>query len=427
MTQETGIAEEEALETEGVSVSKEPEAPPKRLAVGEQTRFDETGLGPILDVYMQKRGLTNRTQAAALLQTVMHEMDYDPRRDIQNVEAYITNLSTVINAMPDTVETMPVKGAILASGATDAARMLSTSHFGGKRGNMDDELQGIMRYGMKMKMAFKAMDNAYGGGNTTSQESEPVKELTKRLDRMEKKNEFDAALAPIQQQLGNLADQIKEIGKQPTTSTEESAAMTKLQESIEKINARFDKKEERDTFTAEMHGIREDLKNYQESLGQGGGGKPGDPSAAFDQAVALMDKITEITKKYGGGEGDLDWRTIAISTTGEIAKEAILAAKEIMGGGEGEEETQEQVKNEPISQRIVDKKVLDYIRGRVAAGAADINTKDAAKTLKLNEKQVFDSYQRLEAKGLVTTPGPATSKSKPKDSTRPKKNWIEGD
>ncbi|MQY62073.1 hypothetical protein GH146_02135 [archaeon] len=425
MTQEPGIEEEETLEAEGVSVSKEPEAPPKRLSVGEQTRFDETGLGPILDVYMQKRGLTNRTQAAALLQTVMHEMDYDPRRDIQNVEAYISNLSTVINAMPDTVETLPVKGAILARGATDAAHMLSTSHFGGERGGMEEELKGIMRYGMKMKMAFKAMDNAYGGGNT-SQESETVKELKNRLDRMEKKNEFDAALAPIQLQLGNLADQIKEIGKQPTTSAEESAALKEVRESLDKVNDRIEKKEERDTFTAEMHGIREDLKSYQESLGQGGGGKPGDPSAAFDQAIALMDKITEITKKYGGGEGELDYKAVAISTFGEVTKEAIIAAKEIMGGGEGEEETQEQVKKEPISQRIVDKKVLDYIRGRVAAGAADINTKDAAKALKLNQKQVFDSYQRLEAKGLVTTPGSATPKSEAKDNTRPKKNWVEG-
>ncbi|GAI71832.1 unnamed protein product [marine sediment metagenome] len=124
-----------------------------------------------------------------------------------------------------------------------------------------------------------------------------------------------------------------------------------------------------------------------------------------------------------GGEGDLDWRAAAISTTGEIATEAIKAARDIMSGQEEEEETQTQVKKEPISQRIVDKKVLDYIRGRVAAGAADINTKDAAKALKLNQKQVFDSYQRLEAKGLVTTPG---AKAKEPPAKTDSSKWIEG-
>ncbi|MBA7612301.1 hypothetical protein ES703_19537 [subsurface metagenome] len=313
MTQEPGIGEEETLGAEGVSVSKESETPPpKRLAVPKQTRFDETGLGPLLDVYMQKRGLTNRTTAAALLQTVMHEMDYDPRRDIQNVEAYISNLSTVIKTIPDTIETLPVKGALLARGASDAAGMISTSHFGGKKGSMDDEFQGIMRYGMKMKMAFKAMDNAYGGGNT-SQESETVKELRNRLDKMEKKNEFDAALDPIRQQLSGLGDQIREISKLPKTP-EESTALKELREQIQKIDNRFEKKEERDTFTAEMQGIREDLKSYQESLGKGGG-QPKDVGNVFDQAITLMDKVTELSKKYGGGgEGELDWKAVAIST-----------------------------------------------------------------------------------------------------------------
>ncbi len=422
MTLETETIEEEAL-AEEAPVTEEHVVTPKRLAVPKPTHFDETGLGPLLDVYMQKRGLTNRTTAAALLQTVMHEMDYDPRRDIQNVEAYIANLSQVINAIPDTIETLPVKGALLARGASDAAGMISSSHFGGKRVGMDEELQGIMRYGMKMKMAFKAMDNAYGGGNT-SQESETVKELKNRLDRMEKKNEFDAALAPIQQQLGNLADQIKDISKLPKTPAE-STALKELTDKIQKIDDRFDKKEERDAFTAEMQGIRADLKSYQESLGKGGGGKPGDVGNVFDQATSLMDKIIELNKKYGGGgEGELDYKAVAISTFGEVTKEAIIAAKEIMGGGEGKEETIEETKREPISQRIVDKKMLDYIRGRVAAGAADINTKDAAKALKLNQKQVFDSYQRLEAKGLVTAPGAKAKKPAAKtDSSK----WVEGD
>lgn len=426
MTQEQGIAEEEMTESEEVSTTKEPKIPPKGIELPKQTHMDETGLGPLLDVYMQKRGITNRTQAAALFQTVISEIDYDPRRDIQNVDAYIKNLSSVVNAIPDTQETMEVKGAILARGATDAAGMLSTSHFGGKTDDMDD-LKGIMKYGMKIKAAFSALDNAYGGGNTTSQESETVKELRLRLDRMEKKDEFDTALAPIQLQLGNLATQIKELAKQPTTP-EESTALKEVRESIDKVNARFEKKEEQDAFTAEMHGIREDLKSYQEGLGKGGG-QSTDVGNVFDQAVTLMDKITEMSKKYGGGggDGDLDWRAAAITTTGEIATEAIKAARDIMSGEEEEEEAQKQIKKEPISQRIVDKKVLNYIREHAAAGATDINTKDAAKALKLNEKQVFDSYQRLEAKGLVTTPGAKKENPEAKGIKTGQSKWVEGD
>lgn len=424
MTQETTQITEEAPGTEETPRTEERAAPPKRLPIQPPTPFDEAGLGPFLDIWMKRRGITDRSMASSLLGTVFGRIGYDPRKDIENVSLYIDNLSSIIDSIPDTPETLPVKGALLARGATEVTGMLSTSHFGGKRGEMDD-LKEIMNYGMKIQAAFKALDSAYGGGNTP-QESETIKELKGRIDRMEKKSEFEAALAPIRLQLSSLGDQIKELDKKPGTP-EESTALKEVRESIDKVNARFEKKEEQDRFTAEMQGIRADLKSYQESLGKSGG-QPGDVSNVFDQATSLMDKIIELQKKYGGGgEGEIDWKVASITTVGEVATEAINAAREIMSGQEGTEETLEETKKEPISQRIIDKKVLDYVRKRAAAGATDISTLDAAKALKLNQKQVFDSYQRLAKKGLITTPGAETKETESKGVKIDSSKWVEGD
>jgi hypothetical protein len=424
LSQKTETEKEKQQESEEAPETTEKEAPQRELPIPRQTAFDEEGLGPFLDIYMQTRGLTNRKAAATLLGKVIKDIGYDPKRDIENVDLYLKNLAAIVNTIPDSPETDPVKGALVSRGMTDAAGMLSVAHFGGRGGEMDD-VKEIMRYGMKIKAAFSALDQAYGGMNT-QQESETVKDLKSRLDRMEKKNEFEASLAPIKQQMANLTDQIKELTKKPTTP-DESAALKEVRESINKINARFEKREEQDRFTTEMQGIRADLKSYQENLGKGGGA-PGDVSGVFDQAITLMDKITDLQKKYGaGGEEGLDWRAATISTVGEIGTEAIRAAREIYSKREIEEETETGTQKEPVSQRIIDRRVLNYIREHAASGATEINTLDAAKALKLSQKQVFDSYQRLAAKGLATTPGAKTPEHENTETTKKTASkWVEG-
>lgn len=411
--------EEEAAVTEEAPVTEEREAAPQVIEIRAPPPFDEAALEPFIDIWMQKRGLTDRKQAAYKLGRVLWSMGYDPRKDIQNVTTYINNLSTVLSAIPDTPETERVKSSLLARGAVDTAGMLSTTHFGGRKDEMD-EMKEIMRFGMRMNMTMRALDQAFRGGNMET-ESSSVKELRAKVERMEKRSEFEAQLAPLKQQLNTLTEQIKELSKKPKTP-EESAALKEVRGSIEKINERFEKKEERDAFAAEMKGMRDDLKNYADKIGGGGAGK-GEVGDVFDQAIKLMDKISEVTKKYGGsvGEGELDWKAAAITTVGEIGTEAIRAAREIMSGKEAEEEVAREVKKEKVSERIIDRKVLNYIREHAAAGATEINTNEVAKELGLHPDQVLDSYKRLRDKGLITGLGGKKSEGKGEPE-----NWVEG-
>jgi hypothetical protein len=55
----------------------------------------------------------------------------------------------------------------------------------------------------------------------------------------------------------------------------------------------------------------------------------------------------------------------------------------------------------PVSEEIIDRRVLFYIRMLIAAGVAEINFREAAKKLGLHPNQVFCSWKRLRNKGLI--------------------------
>jgi len=57
--------------------------------------------------------------------------------------------------------------------------------------------------------------------------------------------------------------------------------------------------------------------------------------------------------------------------------------------------------NRPASEHIIDRRVIFYIREITAAGATEINFKEAAKKLGIHPNQVFYSWKRLRDKGLV--------------------------
>lgn len=414
MTEETRTEEEvavteEAPVTEEAAAPPKEEAPPQVIEIRAPPPFDEAALEPFIDIWMQKRGLTDRKQAAYKLGRVLWNMGYDPRRDIQNVTAYINNLSTVLSAIPDTEETMPVKSSLLARGAVDTAGMLSRTHFGGARGETD-EVKEIMRFGMRMNMAMRALDHAYGGGNVAA-ESETVKELRLKVERMEKRSEFEAQLAPIKQQLAGLGKQIEKLSEKPKTP-EESEALKELRGSIQAISDRFEKKEERDAYAAELKGMRDDLKDFGEKVTEGAAaGRTGSVGDVFDQAVNLLDKITEITKKYGGGgEGEFDWRTTAITTGGEVATEFIRAYEKV-SGAKGEAAAEEE-KAPTAKRNIIERQLLLYLQRKMKEGAATFSPYDAAEELGATPRQIMAALEGLTQKGLWAPPAAAPKGAK---------------
>jgi len=424
----------ENVETEEVTPGEEipvelptEEAPERVIEIRAPKPFDEEALEPFIDIYMTKRGLTDKKQAAVSLARVLWKMGYNPQREIENVTTYINNLATVMDAIPDTAETLPVKGALLSRGAMESDQLLRRGHFGGREMGLEDEFKDLTRFAMKARVTMRSLDNIFAGDEMGT-ESKTVQSLAARVERMEKEKEFEAALAPIKLELKNLSDTIKELGKGPKTA-EESEALTGLRGEIQKISDRFEKKEERDSLAEAMKGIRDDLKGLGDDLKTGGGKGVTNVGDAFDQAVALIDKITELTKKGGGGgEGEIDWKATAITTAGEIATETIKAARDIMSGKEAEEEEKRptETKKELVSERIVDRKLLNYIRERVTTGATQINSKSAAKDLNLTEQQVMESHARLKEKGLIVTPGEPRKKGPLGGKGESAEEWVDG-
>jgi len=422
------VEPEQPPAAEEIALTEEPteEAPERVIEIKVPKPFDEDALAPFIEIYMEKRGLKDRKQAAVRLGRTLAAMGYNPQREIQNVTTYINNLSTVMDAIPDTEETRPVKGTLLARGAAEADSLLRRGHLGTGITEMDD-MKELMRFATRARATIRMLDNVFAGDQMEG-ESKTVSDLRARVERMEKEKEFEAALAPIRQQLSTLQDTIKKVGEKPTTPAE-SEALKEVRQSVDKINERLDKREERDSLAESMKGIRDDLKDLGEKFKSGGGKGVSDVGDAFDQAVTLIDKITELTKTKGGaGEGDIDWRATAITTAGEIATETIKAARDIMSGKgvEEEEEKPTETRKETVSERIVDRKLLNYIRERVATGATQINSKTAAKDLNLTEEQVLESHARLEEKGLIVTPGESKKKGATSGKGKSAEEWVEG-
>jgi len=414
------------------AVAPETEASQQVIEIHAPPPFGEDALEPFIDLYMEKRGLTNRKQAAVSLARVLWKLGYNPQRDIQNVTAYINNLAGVLDTMPDTPETAPVKGSLMARGAAKMSTMLDRTHFG--EPDEMQEMKEMMRFAQKTRLTMRMLDQAFSGDQMSSGDSKlavEVRELRAKIERRDEQDKFEALLAPLKTQLATLNETVRELAKKPKTE-EESTALKQVQGSIEKINERLDKKEEADALTTTLKGVRDDLKDLGEKLTKGGGGKSVEVTDVFDQAVNLMDKIKDVVGKYGGGgEGELDWRTAAITTAGEIGTEAIKAARDIMAGKEEEEAAQtpkeKEQRKEVISERIIDHKVLKFIQEQVTAGAKELNTQDAAAKLGLTNKQVLESYQRLEAKGLITTGGkPPQQKEETPGAAQQPQSWVEG-
>lgn len=440
MTEQQGeVQEETSIEETPVEaeIPVEEEGPQKVIEIRPPPPFDEEALEPFIDFFMQARGLSDRKQAAVKLARVLFNIGYNPQREIQNVSTYIQNLSSVMEGIPDTAETLPVKGSILARSALDTSNMLRRTHFG--RGTDEDEMgefKGMFRFAQKAKMTMRMLDNIFQGEGTMSgKESETVRDLKTKVERMEKRSEFEQQLAPLKQQLATLSEQIGKLREKPLGAGEVSPELKELQKTVNGLVTALSKKEEQDAFAAGFKGLQDEFKALGEKIAAKGGTGSTDVTTVFDQAVTLMDKITEVTKKYGGEAGDVDWRSVAISTVGEIGTEAIKAARDIMsskGEGElgGESKVAAEEKPGKISQRIIDRKLLGYVQKRVAAGALEMDTRKAAKDLSVTSDDIIDSYKRLRDKGLITTPD--AKKQKPGASgggegeKRVEDQWVEG-
>lgn len=424
-------SEEKTEEKEAVKPEKEEETEGRVIEIHPPPPFDEATLNPFIDVFMAKRGLADRKKAAVKLADVLFRMGYDPRKDIQNVTTYINNLSTVLNSMPDTPETIPVKGALLARGAVESAGMIGQSHFGERNvSGIDPELQQMIKMAQKAKITMKILDSAFTGDSNSGSGSSEVKELTARLNRLEGDKALDAKLAPLYTGINDLKTTVQALLTKDSTKKppEESPGMKDVKTMFSAMEKRLDGIDQRYQFSNEVQGIKTEIATLK-TLVEKGGGKPGNVSDVFDQTIALMDKISEVTKKYGGagfGEGEYDWRAAALSAASEIGTEAIAAARDIYTERSPAELREDKtVATEKISERVVDHRLLSYIQKKTAVGALEFNSLDAARKVGASNEEVLASYQRLVQKGILKGGGADEAKSGEKEQPA-EEEWVDG-
>lgn len=277
-------------------------------------------------------------------------------------------------------------------------------------------------------MYMQYMDNkeerAYRREQREGRGNNPTSEYEARLKALEKKSELDAALTPIKQDIKTLTNAVATLTKPPGTPTE-PAGMKDINSSLTSLGKRLDGLDQRFQFTTEIQGLKTEFNSLKEVVNKGGGSAPSSAVDMIDQATKLIDKINELTRK-GVGEGEFDWKAAAISTTGEIATEAIRAAKDIYSEKEFEEEETAKGEKGTISEHIIDRRLLGYLSSQLATGAKEFNTKDAAKALGLTPDQVLDSYKRLRDGGLLKQIG-GRGRRGPKERTEKEETITEAE
>jgi len=400
----------------GAGTTQPPPGPPSVIQITAPPPFDAPELQELVTLFMERRGLKDKTQAAIKLANACYSMGINPMRDIKNVETYINNMSAVLASIPDTPETAPVKGSLLARTAAESSQLLGRTHF--PEMTEDQEMKEMVRYGTRVGMTMRMLDNAFRGGGTT--ENSEVKVLKERLERIEKAKEQEALIKPLQDSIGRLEGQIKELseggGKKGVSDD-----VQKVLDAVKDVNTRIDKMEEKYAWSQEIQALKTEfstVKTEIANIGKNGGTSAERLTDLLDSITTIQEKLIEMQKKAGGKgtpEGELDWRSVTVSSFTELGKEAIHAYRDIeTGKGSEGEEKKEETK---VPEKILERRVYKYCLQKVRSGILDINTRQGAEDLGVSVEEFWDALTSLKAKGLLSAKALREQGALPKPGT----------
>lgn len=403
----------EEEETEEESIGIQPRIaiqPPEELG-------DADMLMPLVDIYMQERGLSDRSQAVAKLVSALSQVGYKPTKEIRNIREYINNMSEILNQIPDTDESLAVKGAIGSDMALTSSKLLKNKYMG------DNELDDMMRYAMRMGIVFKMIDNVFSGarkensGNNVKEMPEWAKSLKEDVKSLKEEKEqnklleaIEAKISPVVEKVDKLEEAMKAFKEKPSKEEE-----TNVVEAIKDL---------KDTLTKDkIDELKESIDALPEKIGSGiggGGGGIDDVEKVVSKIANIKTSLDKIYGKGGGGGETADWKAMAIQEFGETVREVLpkLAS--------GEEEEEEGKSSEVSIEDAIDRKVLEYAINAQTYGNGAIYWDKCAKHLGLTPEQVYASVQRLIKKGVLKgakfiKPEKPKAEEKPKPKPKPKK------
>ncbi len=441
-TQEERIQEEETL-TESIEEEK-PVLKKEPPIVTIKTPLDRPEFDTFLELYCEKMGIPNKKQAAILLTKTFSDMGFNPYSELEQLMPTIDAINRTLSVLPDTPSSKATKDTINAVVAAKVGdQLLKQIPQLNKEGQ--DQFMKIMDRFLPQVMAMRILMGGgmgdMGGGNPGK--NPEMEYMMKRLERLEGKNELQDAVNPLIVTMNQMGNQIDMI-----LNKEEGVYQASPESELQVEKSKVKDLERKAEFKDEIQPLREELGRVTaklETIGKEGGTETSKLTDLLDALITITNKMDEVGKKFkSGGEGGmLDWRAVAISTFGEVSKEAVKAFKETRPTREErtrerrtrEGRRREETPSKQVTDGVVDKRVLNYVLKQIEDGAAEIDTGVAARKLNLAPGEVEESYYRLQKSGALIIKKPSGERLTQRKTPRAKeefteefmKEWVDSD
>lgn len=409
--------EEEAPETPQETPQKK-ESPPQIVEI--RTPLDRAEFDWFMTAFMDKMHITDRKQAAIMASSMLYDMGLDPYGDLKDVQKAVEEMNTVLKSLPDTPTSARVKdtvGGMLAAktGRTILEAMPRTSG----QDPMMDRAERIMDKYMPMIMGMRMV--------TEAMRAEPGQTREKEAKTLELPDSVKQELGALRSEVGTLKDYLKQ---QQATERDKAIREETVKEivaqfgpTVQALEAKITELQKQGSTSPQtitipgLDDLSSKLREAIDKLGERAGAKSL-TLAEVEPILTLMDSLEKRMKKEPTGE--FDWKTAAISTIGEIGKEAVTAAKDVMAARTPPSTlaTPTPTPQSAEMQGIIKRQVQNYILRRLNTGATTMNLQEAAQNLGLAVEQVAWAYQQLMQEGWINVRVPGQRKKKVREGEK---------
>jgi len=256
--------------------------------------------------------------------------------------------------------------------------------------------------------------------NPSSKASPEVASLKSELSEMKKLVEGLAKTIESQQQ--NEAQKAFVEGVVQQTTDKITPDLQAIKDKLAEYDAKIASGQQPETS---LEDIKTALVEAIDRMGEkvGAGGKTlTDVTSDVDKVLSLIETVEKRLKRGEGGE--VDYKTMTVSTLGEIGKELVSAYRDVATASREAESGRAPQEETPASamQTIIKRQVQNYIMQRMEVGATKMNVQEAAQTLGLTPGQVAWAYNELMKEGWFHVQIPQKGKQKRVNESVEQKN-----
>jgi len=270
---------------------------------------------------------------------------------------------------------------------------------GGGRGGEDSEDSKTSRVISALAAQVRALRSELG--KHMEQDIATERDFYKnKLEEKEALEARQAELQPIQEQIALVSARLNKMVEEKEKKGDEGKPITS-----EQTQALIALQKSTDTLKLALEKM---------GKGEGEGGEGEKLGSLIDSLSTLVEKLMTFQAKFGGkkGEaGELDWRTVTVTTAGEVLQEAIGAVREIEAG---KAEEGAEGEKPPASGELIERRVYNYAMKKIAAGQLNVDPYKAAEELGLTPNDVWNAIENLKKRGalVVKPPGGAETESR---------------